>query len=175
MLPVMTQIKGSLFEWAMCREECLPCFVSSTGKCKLLINCAFKNSQTLTVCLARAGRKAFSKLQGFEMDGWDSSEGRPLYLTLPRCERAGQVCAAVCAAVCVFAGGSSGFNVTFFAGDAALQNLLDPPCHVRHVLGDGLDPLHQTYRLNSDPQKKRGDAHTNNAEAHRIFLSHFSQ
>jgi len=36
-----------------------------------------------------------------------------------------------------------------------LENLLHSYSHVRHVLGDGLDSLHQTYRLESGKVNRR--------------------
>jgi len=36
-----------------------------------------------------------------------------------------------------------------------LENLLHSYSHVRHVLGDGLDSLHQTYRLESGRVNRR--------------------
>lgn len=39
------------------------------------------------------------------------------------------------------------FFLTSAAGDASLQDLLHPHRHVRHVLGNGLNALHQAHRL----------------------------
>ena len=72
----------------------------------------------------------------------DSSDRLQLHLVFTKCvrEREKERERAVgkfstCSCVCVL-------KHTSTAGHAALQDLLHPHCHVGHVLGYGLDPLH---------------------------------